>query len=77
MIETLKNTPSDAKAEDIQTKIYDIGMSLNFEKIKKIGSLVFYEVILGQSQGPRLGSFIRFYGIDKTIKLLETKIEQK
>ena len=39
-------------------KIYDIGMSLGFENLKDWFS-AFYEVILGQKQGPRLGSFIK------------------
>ncbi|MBC33301.1 MAG: lysine--tRNA ligase, partial [Rickettsiales bacterium] len=55
-------------------KIYDIGMSLNYENLREwFGA--FYEVILGQKQGPRLGSFIKFYGIKKTISLLNEKLE--
>ena len=30
-----------------------------------------YETALGQSSGPRIGGFIKLYGINKTIKLLE------
>ena len=30
-----------------------------------------YEVLLGQSQGPRFGSFAAIYGQDRTIALLE------
>ena len=30
-----------------------------------------YETLLGQSQGPRMGSFIALYGIDETIRLIE------
>ena len=48
-------------------------MSLNFENLKDWFS-AFYQVILGQDQGPRLGSFIKLYGIQKTIKLLKDKI---
>ena len=50
-------------------------MSLGFENLKDWFS-AFYEVILGQKQGPRLGSFIKFYGITKTVELLESKVEQ-
>ena len=76
LIDLLKKTPDNTKAEDIQTKIYDIGMSLEFENLKDWFS-AFYEVILGQKQGPRLGSFIKFYGITKTVELLKSKVEQK
>ena len=30
-----------------------------------------YQVLLGQNQGPRLGSFIKLYGIDKTCNLIK------
>ena len=30
-----------------------------------------YQVLLGQEQGPRLGSFIKLYGIDETINSLK------
>ena len=74
MIKMLSSVDKDIKAEEIQTKIYEIGMSLNFESLKDWFS-AFYQVILGQDQGPRLGSFIKLYGIEKTIELLEEKIK--
>ena len=73
MIKMLSGINKDSEAEEIQTKIYEIGMSLNFENLKDWFS-AFYQVILGQDQGPRLGSFIKFYGVEKTIELLEEKI---
>ena len=30
-----------------------------------------YEVLLGQSQGPRFGSFVAIFGIDRTVALIE------
>ena len=30
-----------------------------------------YQVLLGQQQGPRFGSFIELYGREETIKLLK------
>ena len=63
----------DCEAEEIQTKIYDIGMQMEFDNLKDWFS-AFYQVILGQDQGPRLGSFIIFFGIDRTKALLEEKI---
>ncbi|GIS06107.1 MAG: hypothetical protein CM15mP109_08630 [Candidatus Dadabacteria bacterium] len=29
------------------------------------------QILLGQDQGPRLGSFTKLYGIDKTCSLIE------
>ena len=51
-------------------------MSLKFDNLKDWFS-AFYQVVLGQEQGPRLGSFIKFYGINETIKLLERKINNE
>ena len=73
LIEVLKTSSTDEEPEEIQTKIYEIGMSLKFENLKDWFS-AFYQVILGQDQGPRLGSFIKFYGLKKTILLLEEKL---
>ena len=39
-------------------------MDLKFENLRDWFS-AFYQVVLGQDQGPRLGSFIKFYGIEK------------
>ena len=33
-----------------------------------------YQVLFGQEQGPRLGSFIKLFGIDKSISLIEEKL---
>jgi lysyl-tRNA synthetase class 1 len=30
-----------------------------------------YEVVLGQSQGPRFGSFVAIFGVERTIALIE------
>jgi len=73
LINSLKEVEDDIKAEDIQTIIYDIGMSLKFEPLKEWFT-AFYQVILGQDQGPRLGSFIKFYGVKKTISLVKEKL---
>lgn len=73
LIKMLESLDERCESEEIQTKIYEIGMQLEFENLKDWFS-GFYEVILGQEQGPRLGSFIKFYGIKKTIELLNKKI---
>ena len=70
----LKKLEGNEKGEEIQKKIYEIGKQLDFENLRD-WFVAFYEVILGQREGPRLGSFIKLYGISKTIKLIEEKIE--
>ena len=73
IIKMLKKIDPKSSGEEIQSKIYEIGMSLDYEKLREWFS-GFYEVILGQKEGPRIGSFIKLYGINKTIILLKEKI---
>ncbi len=65
---------NNSSSEEIQTLLYEIGKNHQFENLKDYFQLV-YQVILGQKQGPRLGSFIKLYGIEETIKAIEKKIE--
>ena len=66
----LLETDKDFTSEMIQTEIYEIGKKHNFENLRDFFKLI-YQVLLGQEQGPRLGSFIKLYGIEKTIKLID------
>ena len=66
----------NSSAEDIQTLLYEVGKNNKFENLKDFFKLV-YQVLLGQEQGPRLGSFIKLYGINETIKIIEHKINSQ
>ena len=61
-----KEIINDHSAEDIQTMLYEVGKKHKFENLKDFFKLV-YQVLLGQEQGPRLGSFIKLYGVRETI----------
>lgn len=65
----LQNLEQTATAETIQNTVYQIGKDNNFENLRDWFKAL-YEVLLGQSQGPRFGSFVALYGIDKTITLI-------
>ena len=43
------------------------------ENIKDFFKLI-YEVVFGQENGPRLGSFIKIFTKDKTIELINSKL---
>ena len=66
----LADAPSDATAETLQNKVYEIGKQHGFENLRDWFRAL-YETLLGQSQGPRMGSFIALYGIDETIALID------
>ena len=65
----LKNIDKKLTSEEIQTQIYNIGKKHNFSNLRDFFILI-YQVLLGQNQGPRLGSFIKMYGINNTCKLI-------
>ena len=71
----LKTIDTELSSAEIQTQIYEIGKKHNFVNLRDYFRLV-YQVLLGQEEGPRLGSFIKLYGIKKTCKLLEDALKQ-
>ena len=61
--------PAEASAEDIQTIVYEIGKTAGFEGLRDWFKAL-YETLLGSAQGPRMGSFIKLYGIANTRRLI-------
>ena len=57
-------------AELIQNEVYAAGKDAGFEPLRAWFTAL-YEVLLGQSQGPRFGSFVAIYGVAETISLIE------
>jgi len=68
-VRTLEALPQGADAETIQTEIYEVGKRHPFPELKAWFSAL-YEVLLGQPQGPRFGSFVALYGVPETIDLV-------
>lgn len=66
----LADAPPGATAEELQTIVYETGKSHGFADKLRAWFQAIYEVLLGQSQGPRFGSFIELYGIDETRGLI-------
>lgn len=60
---------ADADSETIQTQVYEIGKAAGFENLRDWFKAL-YEILLGQSQGPRMGSFIKLYGIAESRALI-------
>ena len=74
---------ADASAEDIQTALYDIARPIpRYQDLKAKGATperpgvsnewfnMLYQVLLGESRGPRFGSFVALYGIAETRQLI-------
>lgn len=73
LIKILGDLPIDTSEEEIQNQIYIISKNHQIKDLRAYFQSL-YEILLGQSQGPRIGTFIKFYGIDATIKLIKNKI---
>ena len=70
LVGRLKALPAGADAETIQNEVFEAGKAAGFEPLRLWFSAL-YEVLLGQSQGPRFGSFVAIFGIDRTLDLIE------
>ena len=70
LVAKLKTLPAGADAEAIQNEVFEVGKAAGFEPLRAWFSAL-YEVLLGQSQGPRFGSFTAIFGVDRTIDLIE------
>ena len=66
----LRTVAAGADAEDFQNLVYEVGKRHRFDPLRDWFRAI-YEVLLGQSQGPRFGSFIAIYGRDETCGLID------
>jgi lysyl-tRNA synthetase class 1 len=67
----LRALPADTKdAETVQNEVYAAGKDAGFEPLRAWFSAL-YEVLLGQPQGPRFGSFAVIFGLAETIALID------
>ncbi len=66
----LAAAPPGTAAEALQALVYEAGKSHGFADNLRGWFQAIYEVLLGQSQGPRFGSFIELYGQSETRALI-------
>ena len=75
--EYLEMAPVDSSADDIMTKVYDLGMKHYSKETMRDWFKAMYETLLGSSQGPRMGSFIALFGTKETLGLIDTALLRK
>ncbi|HEY8595076.1 MAG TPA: lysine--tRNA ligase [Devosiaceae bacterium] len=56
-------------AETLQNAVYEVGKAAGFTQLRDWFKAL-YQVLLGQDQGPRFGSFVALYGVDETRRLI-------
>ena len=69
LIEAIEALDADADAEAIQSAVYATGKAAGYENLRSWFQCL-YETLLGQSEGPRMGSFIALYGRDQSVALM-------
>ncbi|MCY4048063.1 MAG: lysine--tRNA ligase [Hyphomicrobiales bacterium] len=74
LIERLQGLSPDADAKTVQNEVYAAGKAAGFEELRGWFQAL-YEILLGEKQGPRFGSFIRFYGIENSIALIRDALD--
>jgi len=74
--ETLSElSQNNVAVEEVQTAIFTVGKAHNYENLRDWFGFL-YETLLGQKQGPRMGSFCVLYGLSKTILLIDTALQR-
>jgi len=75
LLARFRTLPKDSQdAEAIQGEVYEAGKAAGFEPLRAWFQAL-YEVLLGQSQGPRFGSFAAIFGLERTIGLIESALK--
>ena len=71
LVARFRELPADTRdAELLQNIVFEVGKAHDFEPLRAWFQAL-YEVLLGQSQGPRFGSFVAIFGLERTIALIE------
>ncbi|MDX1737105.1 MAG: lysine--tRNA ligase, partial [Alphaproteobacteria bacterium] len=65
-------TPSD----EIQSLVFSVGKEFEYENLRDWFKAN-YQVLLGQDQGPRMGSFIALYGVQETVELINKALSDE
>jgi len=75
LIKTLDNCNDEMLPEDIQTLIYTVGKENGYSENLRDWFKLIYEVVFGEENGPRMGFFISFFGVEETKELIKEKIK--
>jgi lysyl-tRNA synthetase class 1 len=69
--------PADCRdSETVQNEVYTAGKEAGFEPLRDWFTAL-YEVLLGQSQGPRFGSFAALFGLPETVALIDQALARE
>jgi lysyl-tRNA synthetase, class I len=69
----LEKFGDERDAEKVQFEVYEVGKRHQFEPLRDWFKAI-YEVLFGQTQGPRFGSFAALFGCAQTAKMIRTTL---
>ena len=75
LTKTLEKCNDEMLPEDIQTLIYSTGKENGYSDNLRDWFKLIYEVVFGDENGPRMGFFISFFGVNETKELLINKLK--
>ena len=75
LIKTLEKCNDKMSPEDIQTQIYSTGKENGYSENLRDWFKLIYEVVFGDENGPRMGFFISFFGVNETKDLIIDKLK--
>ncbi len=75
LIKALEVCNDEMAPEDIQTLIYSTGKENGYAENLRDWFKLIYQVVFGDENGPRMGFFISFFGVNETKQLIKDKIK--
>ncbi len=75
LVKTLEKCNDKMSPEDIQTLIYSTGKENGYSENLRDWFKLIYQVVFGDENGPRMGFFISFFGVNETKDLIKNKIK--
>jgi len=75
LVNTLNTCNEQMSPEEIQTLIYSTGKENGYAENLRDWFKLIYEVVFGDENGPRMGFFISFFGVNETKELILSKLK--
>ena len=75
LVNTLDKCNEQMSPEEIQTLIYSTGKENGYAENLRDWFKLIYEVVFGDENGPRMGFFISFFGVNETKELILSKLK--
>ena len=75
LVNTLNTCNEQMSPEEIQTLIYSTGKENGYAENLREWFKLIYEVVFGDENGPRMGFFISFFGVNETKELILSKLK--